>query len=223
MESGPLQQLRGIRLPAEPGWWPPASGWWLLAALALAALAWGIWAAAARWRRFAPARMARALCRDAYLQAQAQAISPAQYLNRISELLKRFAIHGIPDASARPLSGDSWLHYLDRRYGQAAFTRGAGRWLGARRFRPSPDSAGAAQCSATAPADGHGAPAPNMGALAGSNIPMTGPQLADLHHLIGRFFARECSHFWQFWKSDRAMGEASPKPTAKRRKRSRTA
>ena len=231
MESHPLQQLRGIRLPAEPGWWPPAPGWWLLAALALAALAWGLWAVIVRWRRFAPARMARALCRDAYLQAQAQIISPTQYLNRINELLKRFAIHGIPDAAAKPLSGDPWLHYLDRRYGQAAFTRGAGRWLGAQRFRPGPDSADAAQPPAAALGSSHAAPArdaeaapgPNMGSLAGSNIQMNGPQLADLHHLIRRFLARECSRFWKFWKSDRPEGAASPKPIAKDRQRSKAA
>lgn len=43
--SGP--SLRDIHLPAEPSWWPPAPGWWLLAALVLVLIAVAGWA----WRR----------------------------------------------------------------------------------------------------------------------------------------------------------------------------
>ena len=203
MQADPLRQLRGIHLPAEPGWWPPAPGWWLLTALALAALIWAFWATAARWRRFGPARTARALCRDAYLAAQAGSLSPAQYLHRINELLKRFVIHGIPDAAAKPLSGDPWLRYLDRRHGQAAFSRGAGRCLGAQRFRPDLEAPRKAQPPARAASapNVEAAPAPNIGVLARSNSSMTGTQSDQLRSLIDRFFARECRRFWKFWNA----------------------
>src|SRR5690606_36013348 len=36
-QGAPLP-LRGIHLPVEPQWWPPAPGWWLLGGLVLAAL-----------------------------------------------------------------------------------------------------------------------------------------------------------------------------------------
>ena len=44
-QDGP--KLRDIHLPAPPSWWPPAPGWWVLAALVLLALVIGVWT----WRR----------------------------------------------------------------------------------------------------------------------------------------------------------------------------
>ena len=142
MNQDPLQQLRDIHLPPEPGWWPPAIGWWLLALALAAALTWLAWRLAARWRRFRPARAARALYREVSRDLGAGVISPLQYLHRTSELLKRFAVHGLQDTDMAPESGNGWLRYLDGRYGQPAFSRGPGRCLGVERFRPelNPDT-----------------------------------------------------------------------------------
>ena len=139
MEQDPLQQLRDIHLPPDPGWWPPAFGWWLLALLLAAALTWLTWRLAARWRRFRPARTARALYREISRDLGAGAITPVQYVHRTSELLKRFAVHGAKHPAVAPESGDAWLRYLDERYGQPAFSRGPGRCLGSDRFRRDQD------------------------------------------------------------------------------------
>ena len=80
MNKDLLQQLRDIHLPVEPGWWPPAIGWWLLALMLAAAVAWLAWRLAARWRRFRPARTARALYREISRQLDTGAITPAQYV-----------------------------------------------------------------------------------------------------------------------------------------------
>ena len=53
-----LQQLHDIHPAAEPSWWPPAPGWWLLAALLLALLAYGVHRWRVRQRRLAPLRAA---------------------------------------------------------------------------------------------------------------------------------------------------------------------
>ena len=137
MDRELLHELRDIHLPPEPGWWPPAFGWWLVALLLAATLTWLVWRLAARWRRFRPARAARALYREISNDLDAGAISPVQYVHRTGELLKRFAVHGSKDLAISPRSGDAWLRYLDERYGQPAFSRGPGRCLGTDRFRPA--------------------------------------------------------------------------------------
>lgn len=135
MDQSLLQQLRDIHLPAAPGWWPPAIGWWLLALILAGALVWMIRGLIRRWRRFRPARSARALYREVSQELRSGAISQAQYVHRTNELLKRFVMHGLQDHAIGPESGDRWLRYLDERYGQAAFSHGAGRCLGTERFR----------------------------------------------------------------------------------------
>ncbi|MDE0061252.1 MAG: DUF4381 domain-containing protein [Gammaproteobacteria bacterium] len=130
-------------MPPEPGWWPPAIGWWLLALALAAATTWLAWRLVRRWRRFRPARTARALYREISRDLGAGVISPVQYVHRTNELLKRFALHGAKDRAVAPQSGDAWLRYLDARYGQPAFSRGPGRCLGTDRFRrgQEPDTA----------------------------------------------------------------------------------
>lgn len=131
-----LQQLRDIHTPPAPSWWPPAPGWWLAAAAAAALLAWGGLRLWRRWRRFRPARTAKALHRRLALQLEAQALSPEAWLHETNQLLKRLAVHGLGHADVIPAWNGDWLCYLDGRYGQPAFSRGAGRCFGAQRFRP---------------------------------------------------------------------------------------
>jgi len=138
MQQDLLQQLRDIHLPEAPGWWPPAIGWWVLALVVAAVLAWVIWRLVVRWRQFRPARAARALFCDLSQRMATGALSPEQFVHQSNELLRRFAIHGQGHRSLAPQSGDQWLAYLDKRYGQPAFSRGPGRCLGTDRFRPDP-------------------------------------------------------------------------------------
>lgn len=135
MESELLNQLRDIHLPQAPLWWPPAPGWWVLAALGLCLLAWGIVRLWRRWRRFRPARRARQLHRRLTLELRGDSIAPAAWLHRTNEVLKRLAVHGLGHREMIPAWGDDWLRYLDGRYGEPAFSRGAGRCLGPARFR----------------------------------------------------------------------------------------
>ena len=135
MEQELLNQLRDIHLPQAPLWWPPAPGWWVLAALALGLLGWGTARLWRRWRRFRPARTARQLHRRLTLELFDDSITPAAWLHRTNEVLKRLAVHGLGHHDMIRAWGDDWLRYLDDRYGEPAFSRGAGRSLGQARFR----------------------------------------------------------------------------------------
>lgn len=140
MQEDLLQQLRDIHLPAEPSWWPPAPGWWLLAAVAIALLIWALRELRRAWLRRQPLKLARGYYADVYAAFQAGDIDGRTYLNRTNELLKRLYIHGLGDDEARAMSDDRWLAYLDARLGGNGFTSGPGRQLGNQRFQSAPEA-----------------------------------------------------------------------------------
>ena len=87
--------LRDIHLPAPIGWWPPALGWWLLAALVLAGLVlYAIHYYRARHKRAA----LRALTR--VRTALEQGAEPVACLQFVSTVLRRFAMTSVARARA---------------------------------------------------------------------------------------------------------------------------
>lgn len=115
--------LRDIRIPAEPSWWPPAPGWWVLSMLLVALLAWAVWRGRRAWlHRQRRLRIQRQL--DAELTA---ASTPEDRLRRAAEFLRRWVL--AEDASVAMLRGEAWLAYLDGKDPARPFTQGAGRLL----------------------------------------------------------------------------------------------
>lgn len=112
--------LNAIHVPPAPSWWPPAPGWWLLAAVALLAAAFACWRIARRrWRRRRWATL--------FDTTIASADTPVAQVAAMSELLRRGARQVQP--SADTLTGDDWLHFLDRGLPQPVFAAGAGALL----------------------------------------------------------------------------------------------
>jgi hypothetical protein len=112
--------LNAIHVPPAPSWWPPAPGWCLLAAVALLAAAFACWRIARRrWRRRRWATL--------FDTTIASADTPVAQVAAMSELLRRGARQVQP--SADTLSGDDWLHFLDRGLPQPVFAAGAGALL----------------------------------------------------------------------------------------------
>ncbi|MDP6374476.1 MAG: DUF4381 domain-containing protein [Pseudomonadales bacterium] len=138
MHNDLLQQLRDIHAPLPPYFWPPAPGWWLLAALAVGLVCYALWRLIRRWRRFAAAREACSLYRRVYANLAHNEITPGQYLHAANALLKRLAIFGSGHGCVRPLTGTGWLRYLDQRHGSNAFSSGPGRCLDHTRFTLEP-------------------------------------------------------------------------------------
>lgn len=130
----PELELRDIHLPAEPSWWPPAPGWWLLALLAIVL---GFLLARALLRKWRARR--RRLALQAEFDRALELAAPDARLAAISELLRRAA--RLRDPQSATLVGNDWLEFLDRAADPDAtfFARGAGRVLLDGPWRPAAD------------------------------------------------------------------------------------
>jgi hypothetical protein len=95
-----LSELKPIILPPEPGLWPPAIGWWLVAFSLLMMIGWVI-------KRLIEYRVFWAIKRDSL--AQAKQTSSAIQLNRI---LKITALHYFPPEQVARLTGQQWSDFL---------------------------------------------------------------------------------------------------------------
>ena len=140
MQPDLLQQLRDIHLPADPTWWPPAPGWWLLALACLGLIVWAGLKLLAAYRRRKPLKLARSYYDQVYAAFGRGEIDGPDYLQQTNELLKRLYIHGVGDDDARSANDERWLSYLDEQAGSNQFTAGPGAQLGNQRFCPRPEA-----------------------------------------------------------------------------------
>lgn len=126
----PLDQMAPLIAPAPVIWWPPAPGWWFLAAGLLAGvLLWRLkpWV---RWRKDSvPTESPLEPQRQVALTELAQLTKPYggqpanQWLQQLNALLKRLCRIRYPDAHSHTLSGRAWLAFLDNRCPAAGLTR----------------------------------------------------------------------------------------------------
>lgn len=143
-EQDPLSQLRDIHMPDPQGWWPPAPGWWILAALLLAAFAVAAYLVYRHWRGRVYRRLARAELDAAWQGLQADG-DRAGYLQALNRILRRVARQSYPDYPLNRLQGEPWLAFLDqclpaRRQTTAhveQFRTGSGRLLLTAPYQPN--------------------------------------------------------------------------------------
>jgi hypothetical protein len=126
--SQQVLQLRDIHLPGEPAFWPPAPGWWLVAAVAMALLAWMTVIALRRYRLHRQRQ--RVLAALAGLEQQLANERTPDALARLSVLLRRLALMRFPRERVAALTGNAWLRFLDESGGNGRFVDGPGRVLG---------------------------------------------------------------------------------------------
>jgi len=126
----PLADLRDIHLADPVSAWPPALGWWLLAAIVLVSMT--IWG----YRRISQHR-ARAFWRSALNQLHELQNEPhitgQAALFAYNALLKRAAIKGYPADNVAALNGQRWLDWL----AQHGFDNNASEQLLAQWYRPT--------------------------------------------------------------------------------------
>ncbi|MEK6749626.1 MAG: DUF4381 domain-containing protein [Pseudomonadota bacterium] len=135
MNDDIASQLRDIHLPAAVSWWPPAPGWWVLAALLSVLLTFGAW----RWRTRQRRASLEDVARDEITRLWAEYMrdSDAQALvSGLSNVVRRVALARYPRAQVAGLTGRAWLEFLDRSAGSTDFTEGGGRVLIEAAYRP---------------------------------------------------------------------------------------
>jgi type II secretory pathway pseudopilin PulG len=114
-------ELRDIHLPAEPGIWPLAIGWWLMILVSLIVIYFV-------YKFIQKQNKKRQLVN--LMQQQLQSIQDEykQHQDKhklaiaISELLKRFVRHILGDNNATALTGDKWIAYLNDQVDGNTFT-----------------------------------------------------------------------------------------------------
>jgi hypothetical protein len=134
MGTSQQMDLRDIHMPAAPPLWPLAPGWWLFAALAVAAIGVLAWRLLGLWR----ARRRRERIVAELERLGAERTGPA-LVGDVSALLKRAALSRFPRAEVAGLTGADWLAFLDRTGGAGAFARGPGRVLADGAYAPRQD------------------------------------------------------------------------------------
>lgn len=126
--------LRDLHLPPDIGWWPMAPGWWVLLAIAAAALAWLSYRSFLRWRAGMPRRSA--LRQLSLLVKQYRESGNIQQLSiELSELLRRAMLAYAPRDEVAGLTGRSWLRWLDRGMDEKSFSAGPGQSLDSLPYR----------------------------------------------------------------------------------------
>lgn len=137
----PLERLglRDVVLPAEPGGWPPAPGWWLVLGAALLGLMLigGILWIRRRPDRAEPVDASTSGSQEIDLiEARWRAgASDVQLLRELSACLRRVAIRAYGAERVAALHGTAWLACLDGPLGGTAFRTGIGTVFASEPFR----------------------------------------------------------------------------------------
>lgn len=125
--ANPLEQLKDIHLPEAIGFWPPALGWWLLAALFIALLAASILLYRHRQKnayRRAAVHQINKLFSDYQQPQQSQEVT-----GQLNRLLKAVALQSYPTKQVSRLTETQWLGFLDNSANMQAFSQGPGQIL----------------------------------------------------------------------------------------------
>lgn len=110
--------LRDIHLPDPIGWWPPAPGWWLLAGVMLAVIAWLFW----RWKQQQREERSLELALAELERLQGKhGNNTKDLLRELSVLLRRVAMTQYGRQAVSGLTGSAWVKFLDDKAGKPLF------------------------------------------------------------------------------------------------------
>ncbi len=110
-QAQPELPLRDIHVSPLPEWWPPAPGWWIVALVSLAALAYCVWLLMRQWRirqrrRFVLSEL------EAIHRRWNQHGRDEKLLAELSEFLRRLGL-ALGGRSLAGVTGSQWLEDLE--------------------------------------------------------------------------------------------------------------
>lgn len=114
-----LSQLRDIHGAGPPEWWPPAPGWWVLAAIGLALLVW-IFRKIAQIMTVTRRRRRWLLALEDLNRDFDPAQFPHEYLAGINTLFRAVALKAFPGSACARLQGREWVAFISSRMPEAA-------------------------------------------------------------------------------------------------------
>lgn len=118
-----LLELRDIQTPTAPGWFPLATGWWVLLAVSLL----GLIAAQIYMRRLRQNHFQLAQQELRYVVSQYQENQDKQrLLLGLSRWQRQVAILAYPERKIAGLTGHNWVEFLDETMPGREFTGGYG-------------------------------------------------------------------------------------------------
>ena len=132
--SSPLQELRDVHLPDPISLWPPAPGWWILSGLIVMGAVVFLWIRIYR-RRTQVRRLAMTEL-DAIKQHYDTHRNDQWLVQRLSAIVRRYAMATFPRTEVAGLVGISWLQFLDQTGRTNQFTDGVGHLLRSGPYRP---------------------------------------------------------------------------------------
>lgn len=125
--NSPLQELRDVHLPDPISLWPPAPGWWITFGLAMMGGMVFLWIL--RNRRRTQARRLAMNELGAIKQYYDTHRDDQWLVQRLSTIVRRYAMATFPRTEVAGLVGVSWLQFLDRSGRTNQFTDGVGHLL----------------------------------------------------------------------------------------------
>jgi hypothetical protein len=116
-----LANLNDIVVPAAVGWWPLASGWYVVAGIVAVLLAWFVARSARQWKASAY-RRAALLELQSLIDNSRDSLGRSSSLRQLPSLLKRTALSVYPRENVAGLSGENWFNFLNAKVAEPSFT-----------------------------------------------------------------------------------------------------